>query len=261
MSISKIVVIADDNIEFCQKCSTALSNKGYEAVICPKDGLLVIDTIHEQQPVAVIMDVFMKNIDAEGVVTKIFAEESGKKPVFFVSSSIDHPLLQERLMTKGVSYFFNKPFDCGILAERIDFFTGFNPIVKNTHPRASRSSEKSLETKVTEIILQLGVPAHIKGYKYIRDSIILAVNDPDVINGITKVMYPTVAKINSTTASRVERAIRHAIEVAWDRGNIDVLNAYFGYTVHSLRGKPTNSEFIAMIADKIRLQEKDRGVL
>ncbi len=261
MSNRKIVVIADDNIDFCQRCATALSKKGYETVICPKDGLVVINTIHEQHPMAVIVDVFMRNIDAEEVVTQILSEDTGNKPVFFASSSIDHPLLQERLLSKGVSYFFTKPFDCEILADRIEFFTGFNPIVKNPRRESSRISSKSLETKVTEIILQLGVPAHIKGYKYIRDSIILAVNDPDVINGITKVMYPTVAKINSTTSSRVERAIRHAIEVAWDRGNVDVLNSYFGYTVHSLRGKPTNSEFIAMIADKIRLEEKDRGII
>ena len=109
---------------------------------------------------------------------------------------------------------------------------------------------------VTDIILEIGVPAHIKGYQYVRDSIILAVRQPDVINGVTKVLYPTVAKQNGTTASRVERAIRHAIEVAWDRGDVDVLNSYFGYTIHNLRGKPTNSEFIAMIADKIRLKER-----
>ena len=117
----------------------------------------------------------------------------------------------------------------------------------------------NLESVVTAIILEIGVPAHIKGYQYLRDSIMLAVEEPDVINGVTKVLYPTVAKKNGTTASRVERAIRHAIEVAWDRGDVDVLNSYFGYTIHNLRGKPTNSEFIAMIADKIRLNKKNQS--
>ena len=113
-----------------------------------------------------------------------------------------------------------------------------------------------LEAQVTGIIHKIGVPAHIKGYHYLRESIILSVEQPEIINSITKQLYPTVAKIFSTTSSRVERAIRHAIEVAWDRGDIDVLNSYFGYTIHNERGKPTNSEFVAMIADKLRLQKK-----
>ena len=142
-----------------------------------------------------------------------------------------------------------------ILAERVLQIAGLKqgalPASQNHH------RQNDLEVMVTEIILQIGVPAHIKGYHYLRDSIILAVEDPDIINSITKLLYPTVAKKNGTTSSRVERAIRHAIEVAWDRGDVDVLNSYFGYTIHNLRGKPTNSEFIAMIADKLRLRLKN----
>ena len=121
---------------------------------------------------------------------------------------------------------------------------------------AGKEPENNLETSVTEILHQIGVPAHIKGYQYLREAIILSINDTEMMNSVTKVLYPTVAKRFSTTSSRVERAIRHAIEVAWDRGDVDVLSSYFGYTIQNSRGKPTNSEFIAMISDKLRLQLK-----
>lgn len=256
MSNPKIVLIADDNKDFCDRCATALNVKGFEAIHCPKDGALAIQSIHERKPAVVVLDVFMRNIDGEGVIAKIMAEDFLPKPIFVASSTVDHPVLQERILSRGAAYYFSKPFDPEILADRIEFFAGFNPIEAPPRREAPRSSGKSLESVVTDIILDIGVPAHIKGYQYVRDAIILAVRQPEVINGVTKILYPEVAKINGTTASRVERAIRHAIEVAWDRGDVDVLNSYFGYTIHNLRGKPTNSEFIAMIADKIRIQER-----
>lgn len=261
MNNQKIVLIADDNSDFCERCASALGKKGFDTIACPKDGLAVLDAIHEKKPLAVVLDVFMRNIDAEGVLSKIMSEDMGVRPVFFASSTVDHPVLQERLLSKGAAYYFSKPFDPEILADRIEFFAGFNPISAPVKREAPRSNIRSLESQVTDIILEIGVPAHIKGYQYVRDSIILAVRQPEVISGVTKVLYPTVAKQNGTTASRVERAIRHAIEVAWDRGDVDILNSYFGYTIHNLRGKPTNSEFIAMIADKIRLKEKAHGMV
>lgn len=260
MSNQKIVLIADDNKDFCDRCASALGAKGFEAISCPKDGLMAVQTIHDRKPAVVVLDVFMRNIDAEGVITRIMGEDFLPKPVFIASSTVDHPVLQERILTRGAAYYFSKPFDPEVLADRIEFFAGFNPVEVPAR-LAPRSSAKSLEAVVTDIILEIGVPAHIKGYQYVRDSIILAVRQPEVINGVTKVLYPEVAKQNGTTASRVERAIRHAIEVAWDRGDVDILNSYFGYTIHNLRGKPTNSEFIAMIADKIRLKEKSFSLM
>ena len=172
-----------------------------------------------------------------------------------VMSSFDNPQLEKGALENGAAYYFIKPFDITVLAERIILLSGWKNKPQQSNI-TNYSSERDLEFMITEIIHQIGVPAHIKGYHYLRDSIILSVNDPEYINCITKLLYPTVAKKYSTTSSRVERAIRHAIEVAWDRGNVNVLDSYFGYTINSGRGKPTNSEFIAMIADKLRLRLK-----
>ena len=250
----KMVLIADDNKDFLERCTYALKAKGFEVITCPKDGLETLQKIKDNNPMVVVVDVFMRNIDAEGVITKTMENGNDKKPVFIASSTVDHPVLQERILTKGAAYYFSKPFDPEILADRIEFFAGFNPVSAPKRREAPRGTNKGLDCIVTDIILEIGVPAHIKGYQYVRDAIILAVRKPEVIRGITKVLYPEVAKQNGTTASRVERAIRHAIEVAWDRGDVDILSSYFGYTIQNSRGKPTNSEFIAMIADKIRLQ-------
>jgi len=159
----------------------------------------------------------------------------------------------------GAAYFAICPFDAADLADRIVQLCDMNSLSAAV-PAKSRQTlqnpEPSLEIQVTEILHQIGVPAHIKGYHYLRDSIIMAIETPDIINAVTKQLYPSVAKRYNTTASRVERAIRHAIEVAWDRGDVDILNSYFGYTIHNTRGKPTNSEFIAMISDRLRLHMK-----
>ena len=195
----------------------------------------------------------MPNMDIISVLGEI--KNSEKKPLVMAISGYDNPMLEKETITAGASYYFIKPFDTNILAERIIQFSGWKnstvPLVKD-----NVMGDNDLELMVTEIIHQIGVPAHIKGYQYLREAIILAVKDVEMINSVTKQLYPTVAKRNQTTSSRVERAIRHAIEVAWDRGDVDVLNSYFGYTIHNSRGKPTNSEFIAMIADKLRLRLK-----
>ena len=157
--------------------------------------------------------------------------------------------MEQELLDSGFSFFFVKPFDESVLVSRVLKAAG------NTM-RPQVVSQDSDELTVTEILHQIGVPAHIKGYQFLRDAILLTISDHGYINAVTKRLYPEIAKRNMTTASRVERAIRHAIEVAWDRGDVDTLNSYFGYTIHNLRGKPTNSEFIAMISDKIRLDKK-----
>ena len=159
-------------------------------------------------------------------------------------------------MAAGADYSFLKPFDLDILAERISQLTGWNTAGQENIRKVSSDVQGNLEVVVSEIMHQIGVPAHIKGYQYLREAIILSINDSEMMNSVTKLLYPTVAKTFKTTPSRVERAIRHAIEVAWDRGDVDVLSSYFGYTIQNTRGKPTNSEFIAMISDKLRLRMK-----
>ena len=160
---------------------------------------------------------------------------------------------EQEILSAGADYYFLKPFDINMMAQRITQLTGWS---KDKGDITKLHDTNDLQVTVSEIMHQIGVPAHIKGYQYLREAIVLSVNDKEMMNSVTKVLYPTVAKMYSTTASRVERAIRHAIEVAWDRGDIDVLSSYFGYTIQNTRGKPTNSEFIAMISDKLRLRMK-----
>ena len=169
-------------------------------------------------------------------------------------STYSNPVLEKQLLSSGISYCFLKPIDPQLVAQRIFQLTGHSDEKEET--AAQGGGQPNLEMMVTNIIHQIGVPAHIKGYHYLRDGILLAVKDHNMINSVTKLLYPTIAKMNNTTSSRVERAIRHAIEVAWDRGDVDVLNSFFGYTIRNTRGKPTNSEFIAMIADNLKLQLK-----
>ncbi|MBQ7288449.1 MAG: sporulation transcription factor Spo0A [Clostridia bacterium] len=246
------IVIADDTTEFGQNCAKVLKNMNMEVVLCAKDGNRVIDSIRAFKPDAVLVDVFMANLDALGVI-KYATETEGQNPLVFVMSSFDNPQLESQMLNAGAAYYLLKPFDIHVLAERIIQFSSCKSR-KTTH--AADLDNSDLELMVTEIIHQIGVPAHIKGYHYLREAICLSVKNAEIINSVTKLLYPTVAKKYQTTASRVERAIRHAIEVAWDRGNVDVLNSYFGYTIDNNRGKPTNSEFIAMIADKLRLRLK-----
>ena len=169
---------------------------------------------------------------------------------FIIVFGFDNPALESDIMNAGADYFFLRPFDYDAMANRIQsMFT-------DKQRESTREGTDSLEMRITQTLHMIGVPAHIKGYQYLREAIIMSIEDPDSINAVTKLLYPGVAKKYATTSSRVERAIRHAIEVAWDRGDVEVLNSYFGYTIQSQRGKPTNSEFIAMLADKFRLQLK-----
>ncbi len=249
------VLIADDAAEFGQACSKALNNYGMDTLFCAKDGVEVVSKIHAYSPDVVLADVFMPGKDLMGVMSEIAKSGIKTPPVFMAMSSFDNPRLENETIMSGASYYFIKPFDFGLLAERINQIAGWESS-NITRPKTDNVTDSDLELMITEIIHQIGVPAHIKGYHYLREAIIMSVKNADVINSVTKVLYPTVAKKHNTTASRVERAIRHAIEVAWDRGDVDILNSYFGYTIHNEKGKPTNSEFIAMIADKLRLRLK-----
>lgn len=250
------VLIADDSEEFGQNCANVVKSYGMEVTLCPKDGRILLECADRIRPDAILSDLFLPNIDAVGVMKKLSQQESSSKPMYFVMSGFGSSRLESEALSAGAAYFFIKPFDFTVLAERIVQMCGRTPKPDAFINSNAPVSDSDLEFMITEIIHQIGVPAHIKGYNYLRDAILMSVKEPDCINAVTKVLYPSVAKKYSTTSSRVERAIRHAIEVAWDRGDIDVLNLYFGYTVHTSRGKPTNSEFIAMISDKLRLRLK-----
>ena len=251
------MLIVEGGGEYCAKCASLLKTYGFDTVVAPKDGLAVAQLIGETRPKVVLMDVFMPRLDAIGVMNSVKEMGLGYEPRFMVTSTFSNQMLENELMSAGASYFFLMPFDPEVMVERIVKLAGVPSAPIGASAEHAAGGEPNLELMVTEIIHQIGVPAHIKGYHYVRESIMLAVQTPEIINSVTKLLYPTVAKKFGTTASRVERAIRHAIEVAWDRGDVDTLNSYFGYTIHNGRGKPTNSEFVAMIADKLRLRLKN----
>ncbi len=248
------IVIADDSVELGQNCAKVFKGYGMIVELCAKDGRVLIQKIKSDKPDVVLADVFMPNIDILGVLSGL--KDMKEKPMIMVMSSFDNQRLEKETLEAGASYYFLKPFDINNIAERIIQLSGWKNDKTPLIVKDNIITDPQLELMVTDIIHQIGVPAHIKGYHYLREAIILSIKNSDIVNSVTKLLYPTVAKTHSTTASRVERAIRHAIEVAWDRGDIDVLNSYFGYTIQNERGKPTNSEFIAMISDKLRLKLK-----
>ena len=246
-------LMTDTGAQITSLCRQALENKGVQVTVCEKNGAKALRALLDIHPRAVLLDAFMPDLDAITVKQRYEAQDAGgTRTAFFVTGAFQNEEIEQELLDNGFSFFFVKPFDENVLADRVLKAAG-GP----ARPRAA--SLDSDELTVTEILHQVGVPAHIKGYQFLRDAILLAVEDHEYINAVTKRLYPEIAKRNGTTASRVERAIRHAIEVAWDRGDVDTLNSYFGYTILSMRGKPTNSEFIAMISDKIRLDKRRRA--
>ena len=249
----KKVLIAEENGEFLKSMLAALRGCGFDCISIPKNGEEAVSAIEKYNPDVVIMEAFMARYDALAVLKLVANMKLPVKPCIAVLSNTDNSGFEQQLLGNGADYYFIKPVDVNMLCERISELAGWAGKGADII-RMKSAREPDLEITVSEIMHELGVPAHIKGYQYLRDAIILSVNSPEMMNSVTKVLYPTVAKHFSTTSSRVERAIRHAIEVAWDRGDIDVLSAYFGYTIQNSRGKPTNSEFIAMIADKLRLK-------
>ncbi len=245
------VLLTGEGSEFGRNCANVLRTYGFDVTLTAKDGKTVLSSLSTNHYDVVVMDAFMANLDALGVVNSL--KDNSTKPFIMIMSGSDNQRFEQEILSAGADYYFLKPFDINILAQRITKFTDWS---KENKDAAALSDTTDLQVTVSEIMHQLGVPAHIKGYQYLREAIVLSVNDNEMMSSVTKILYPTVAKIYSTTSSRVERAIRHAIEVAWDRGDVDVLNSYFGYTIHNSRGKPTNSEFIAMISDKLRLRMK-----
>lgn len=266
------VLIVDAAGECCASCAAILQEKGFDTKLAPRDGYAVMELIDVFHPKVVLLDAFMANLDALGVINQVTSsQKANPMPLFMIISSFNSITLEKQLVKAGVQYFFLTPFDPEIMASRIAELTNDTDtdaalrrqplpgqlLSSDLHIEGSSAQgDQELERMVTDIIHQIGVPAHIKGYRYVRESIIMVVRQPEMINAVTKNLYPSVAKMFGTTSSRVERAIRHAIEVAWDRGDVDTLNNYFGYTIHNGRGKPTNSEFIAMIADKLGLYLK-----
>lgn len=254
------VIIADDNREFGDILSEFLANQNdIEVAGIARDGAEALEVISEKQPDIAILDIIMPHLDGIGVLERINSLQLKKKPQFIVLSAVGQDRITQRALALGAEYYIVKPFDMEILVSRIrQIKESSNMVIKsdyyeNRHPAGSKP-QKNLQLEVTDIMHEVGVPAHIKGYQYLRDAIIMVVKDNDIINSVTKQLYPSIAKNYGTTPSRVERAIRHAIEVAWSRGQIETIEQIFGYTVNVCKGKPTNSEFIAMVADKLRLE-------
>jgi len=258
------VVIADDNREFGDiLCEYLNSQEDIEVTGVAHDGLEAYDIITSKIPDVAVLDIIMPHLDGLGVLEKINSTSMKKRPLFIILSAVGQDKITQRALSLGAEYYIVKPFDMDVLVSRIRQLKDIrhSPIIRYesmNNSSISRFSQpkKSLEVEVTNIMHEIGVPAHIKGYQYLRDAIMMVVKNLDIINSITKQLYPTIAKDYNTTPSRVERAIRHAIEVAWSRGQIETIDKLFGYTVSIGKGKPTNSEFIAMIADKLRLELK-----
>ena len=255
MENCKTVVIADNSEEFCASLSAALKRaEGFQVVGTANDGEQAIRTVSERKPDVLVLDLMLSKQDGLSVLKAISGME--RRPIVFATSGFITDFVASAAANLGVRYLMLKPCDLSALVERMEEVR----TVGTKQPVPIRNAGGGIEAMVTNIIHEIGVPAHIKGYQYLREAIIIAVEDMDVINAITKVLYPQVAKTFGTTPSRVERAIRHAIEVAWDRGDLDTLQRFFGYTVSNTKGKPTNSEFIALIADKLQLQLKGQNV-
>lgn len=247
------VLIADDSVQFGKECQKELKNAGFDVVLTAKDGLRVMSIIDSQHIDVVLMDAFMPNGDAIEILEHM-NNSLNEKPLVAVISSIDSQDFEEQMISAGANYYFIKPVTARSVAKRLINLASWKSEKKKRE--GASLTDGDIDVTISDIMRQIGVPAHIKGYQYLRTAIKLSVNDSEMLGSVTKLLYPTVAKMYNTTASRVERAIRHAIEVAWDRGDVDVLSSYFGYTIQSQRGKPTNSEFIAMIADKLKLSLK-----
>ena len=255
------VAIADDNEKMVEVLGQIIEeDKDLELVGKAHNGEEICNIIREKEPDVVVLDIIMPKMDGLAVMEKFANDKS-----LIVVSAVGQERITENAFNLGADYYILKPFDNQMLLNRIKHVRRASERrIRQIGRQPERTEDnpvpvRNLETDVTNIIHEIGVPAHIKGYQYLRDAIILSVNDMEMLNSITKILYPTIAKKHQTTASRVERAIRHAIEVAWSRGKMDTIDELFGYTVSTGKGKPTNSEFIALIADKIRLEYKNRS--
>jgi len=256
--------IADDNKEFCEILVDYFTEKeDIDLVFVSHDGNKTIDNIKKMQPEILILDMVMPHLDGLGVLETINTLNMDKYPRVIVLSAVGQEQITQKAINLGAEYYIVKPFNLDILMKRINQLSGRNDDKEESmqYARAiftnkEENEELALEIDITNIIHEIGVPAHIKGYHYLREAIIMVVDNMELLSAVTKELYPAIAIANHTTPSRVERAIRHAIEVAWNRGKLETIDKLFGYTVQNDKGKPTNSEFIAIIADKLRIERR-----
>ena len=250
------ILLADDSKNFCNIMKEYFSSiEHYEVCGTAYNGLEALEMIEKYQPNVVILDLIMPHLDGLGVLERMNSLNFNSFPNVIMLTAFGQENLAKRAVELGATYYIIKPFDLQLLDSRIRQLTSelkVIPVKSSSVPEKPRN----LDVEVTRIIHQMGVPAHVKGYQYLRDAIILVVEEVNLMGAVTKELYPMIAEKYNATASRVERAIRHAIELAWDRGNVEMMNKYFGYTIDIERGKPTNSEFIAMIADDLRMLDR-----
>ncbi len=250
------ILIADNDRDYAENLKRKLT-ENYRFSVCgiAEDGFEVLEKVEILKPDVLITELILPSLDGLGVLERLKMRQSDHKPMIIVSSSIKKDRIANNCIELGAEYYMIKPLSIESLASTITLCLSTS---ERTGKIISKNAKEQfdIEAMVTETIHEIGIPAHIKGYQYLRHAIMLVVENLDIINSITKTLYPTVAKHFNTSSCRVERAIRHAIEVAWDRGDTEVLNSIFGYTVANTKGKPTNSEFIAMIADRLRLRMK-----
>ncbi len=262
------VLVVDDNHRMSNLEKEILGREeDMEVVGQAADGQEALQMIGTLHPDVVLLDLVMPKMDGIGVLERLNMRQEDGKPQVIVVSAVNQESVTEQTFRLGAAYYVLKPFDSRVLVGRVrdvmeaERLAACKPgkVINTVFENRVRRREDQLEADVTAVIHEIGVPAHIKGYQYLRDAIMLAVKDSKMLSGITKLLYPTIAKEHKTTPSRVERAIRHAIEVAWSRGKMDTLEEWFGYTVSARKGKPTNSEFIALVADRIRINYKMRA--
>ena len=264
------VVLADDNRDFIEILREYINSQDDMILTgVAYNGNDALGMIKKEEPDIVVLDIIMPHLDGLGVMEKI--DNVTKRPRVIILTSFGQENMTQRAVQLGADYYILKPFDLDTLGKRIRQLVGTSEITTNYSMSSknlitqndsisyanngSTKTSKTIEVEVTKMIQQMGVPAHVKGYQYLRDAIISVIKEVSLLGAVTKELYPMIAKKYNTTPSRVERAIRHAIELAWDRGNIEFMNKFFGYTINVDRGKPTNSEFIAMVADKLRIAD------
>lgn len=246
------VAIADDNREFADIMQEFLQQQpDIDLVGVAYNGEEILGVIHDKKPDILVLDIIMPHLDGIGVLERL-SESGEKRPKIIILTALGQESVTQRVVELGADYYILKPFSMDVLINRVRQLAG---VITSQRPAVAQAIKaRPVDVEVTNIIREIGIPAHIKGYQYLRDAIMMIANEIELLGAVTKVLYPMIADKYSTTPSRVERAIRHAIEVAWSRGNMDMINRIFGYTVKLEKGKPTNSEFMAMIADKLRME-------
>lgn len=249
------LLLVEDSRDILRTAKSTFEAKGYSVDTCQRDGIQVLKHFADNNYDAIILDAVMSNYDAVAVIRAIKTDRLRSKPAIIVTSNFDNGIIGREIVEAGADYFVLKPFDLDTLCERVEMLTSKRFGIIRKAERLPLC-DVDLEVMVSNMLFEVGVGANLSGYRYLRSAIILVINDNAVINRMTKEVYPTVAKEHGSTAARVERSIRTAIESAWDRGDVDTLNSYFGYTIQKQKGKPTNSEFIALLADKISLKIK-----